>query len=91
MAMTADERERLIRLARRALEARVGRRPAPPLEGGGVLDRPMGAFVTIRRAGELRQALATVDGVVTRNPRAPGALLMKGRLEAELGVATSDS
>ena len=45
----------------------------------------------LRRAGELRQALAVVDGVVARNPRAPGALLLKGRLEAELGLATSDS
>ena len=60
MGISGDERQKLLALARRALEARVGRRPAPEPEQGGVLDEPRGAFVTIRRHGELRGCLGRI-------------------------------
>jgi tetratricopeptide (TPR) repeat protein len=45
----------------------------------------------LRRIGELRRALAAVDVIVRRSPRAPGALVQKARLEGELRLATPDS
>ena len=80
MTIGADERRKLLALARRALEARVGHRPAPALEQGGVLDEPRGAFVTIRRRGELRGCLGRIA------PDAPLAETV-----ADLGASVSES
>jgi AmmeMemoRadiSam system protein A len=51
----------LLDLARQALEARVERRPPPPLQRGGALDWECGAFVTIHRRGELRGCLGRIE------------------------------
>jgi AmmeMemoRadiSam system protein A len=59
--LSADDQARLLRLARRALEARVLRQPAPAAERGGGLDLPMGAFVTIHVRGDLRGCLGRLD------------------------------
>ena len=74
------DRQRLLALARRALEARVCRQPPPAPEQGGVLDEPRGAFVTIRRHGELRGCLGHIA------PDAPLAETI-----ADLGASVSDS
>ena len=77
--MTDDERRRAVSLARRALEARVRRTPAPSAERGGEFDRHAGAFVTIYANGELRGCLGRID---TRWPL--------GRTIAHLGEAVAD-
>ena len=59
--LSLDDRARLLRLARRCLEARVHREPAPPVERGGALDDPMGAFVSIHTAGDLRGCLGRLE------------------------------
>jgi tetratricopeptide (TPR) repeat protein len=41
----------------------------------------------LRRTGQLPEALARVNALVARNPRAPGAWLQKARIETESGVA----
>jgi len=56
-----DDRQRLLRLAREALEARVRKAPPPLVEHGGALDWPCGAFVTIHYRGDLRGCLGRVD------------------------------
>jgi AmmeMemoRadiSam system protein A len=61
MTLSDDDRQRLLRFARRCLEARVQRQPPPPVERGGGLDAPMGAFVTIHTAGELRGCLGRLE------------------------------
>jgi AmmeMemoRadiSam system protein A len=76
----ADDRQRLLALARRALEARVARQPLPPAERGGVLDEPRGAFVTIRRDRELRGCLGRIA------PDGPLAETV-----VDLGASVSDS
>jgi AmmeMemoRadiSam system protein A len=63
--LAPDDQRRLLLLARLALDARVRGRPAPPMAGGGDLDEPHGAFVTIRHLRELRGCLGQLD------PRAP--------------------
>ena len=63
MDVLADaEREKLLRLARRSLEARVRGQTAPEVEHGGVFDDLFGAFVTIHRHGELRGCLGRIEG-----------------------------
>jgi AmmeMemoRadiSam system protein A len=61
MMLSETDRERLLALARRALEARVRRDPAPPVEHGGGLDVPMGAFVSVHCRGELRGCLGRLE------------------------------
>ena len=56
-----EDQQRLLRLARQALEARVRGAPPPPVEHGGALDWPCGAFVTIHHRGDLRGCLGRVD------------------------------
>jgi AmmeMemoRadiSam system protein A len=56
-----QDQRRLLQLARRALEARVNRTPAPPGDGGGARGRPRGAFVTLHCRGELRGCLGRID------------------------------
>ena len=59
--LAADDRERLLHLARRCLEARVRHEPPPPIDRGGGLDEPMGVFVTIHTAGQLRGCLGRLE------------------------------
>ncbi|MDO8793771.1 MAG: AmmeMemoRadiSam system protein A [Vicinamibacterales bacterium] len=61
MGISQDDQHRLLRLAREALEARVRKAPPPPVEYGGALDWPCGAFVTIHHRGDLRGCLGRVD------------------------------
>lgn len=61
MEIPADDQRRLLRLARQALEARVRKAPPPPVEHGGALDWPCGAFVTIHHRGELRGCLGRIE------------------------------
>lgn len=60
--LVESERETLLRLARRSLEARVRGQTAPDVEHGGVFDDLLGAFVTIHRHGELRGCLGRIEG-----------------------------
>jgi AmmeMemoRadiSam system protein A len=75
-----DDQQRLLALARRALEARVRRETAPPPERGGALEWSRGAFVTIHCHGELRGCLGRLD------PDAPLADTV-----AHLAASVSDS
>lgn len=63
MDQTIDDtdRRRLLHLARRTLEARVRRQSQPPLQQGGALDLPRGAFVTIFHDGDLRGCLGRIE------------------------------
>jgi AmmeMemoRadiSam system protein A len=56
-----DDRQRLLALARRAIEARVRREPAPAPDRGGALESSRGAFVTIHCRGDLRGCLGRLD------------------------------
>ena len=56
-----EEQQRLLALARGALEARVRRQSPPPAERGGALDWTRGAFVTIHLLGDLRGCLGHVE------------------------------
>jgi AmmeMemoRadiSam system protein A len=56
-----DDREALLTLARRVLDARVRRQPLPDPPEGGVFDLPCGAFVTIHRDGALRGCLGSLE------------------------------
>jgi AmmeMemoRadiSam system protein A len=78
--LSGEDRLRLLRLARRCLDARVRREAPPPVERGGGLDAPMGAFVTIHTAGELRGCLGRLE---TDRPIAEHV--------AHLAAAVSDS
>jgi hypothetical protein len=40
----------------------------------------------LRRNGQLRQALAVINSLIARNPRAPNAWVQKARIETELGL-----
>ena len=55
------DRQRLLALARRAIEARVRREPAPAPDRGGALESSRGAFVTIHCRGDLRGCLGRLD------------------------------
>ena len=57
----SEDQQRLLALARRALEARVRREPPPCPERGGALEWPRGAFVTIHCHGDLRGCLGRID------------------------------
>ena len=59
--ITAEDRARLLALAREALDARVHHRPLPPAPHGGAFDLPRGAFVSIHRRGELRGCLGRLE------------------------------
>jgi AmmeMemoRadiSam system protein A len=56
-----DQQRRLLQLARAALEAHVRCTSPPPIERGGVLDEPLGAFVSIHNGDELRGCLGRLD------------------------------
>jgi AmmeMemoRadiSam system protein A len=61
MGLTLEDQQRLLRLARRCLEARVRRQTPPPVERGGGLDAPMGAFVSVHHRGNLRGCLGRLE------------------------------
>jgi len=83
--MQSDEQHALLRHARDAIAARLGKRPLPAAPVHGALARPCGAFVTLRLDGRLRGCVGFVDpgqplgqavGVcaadaATRDPRFP--------------------
>ena len=52
--LTESERRDLLALARRAVDAKVRREPAPPLPDQPGLRRPAGAFITLTALSELR-------------------------------------
>lgn len=56
-----EDQQRLLALARRALEARVRRQSPPRTECGGALDWTRGAFVTIHCHGDLRGCLGHIE------------------------------
>jgi AmmeMemoRadiSam system protein A len=55
------ERSRLLAIARNALTARVHRHREPAPSGGGALDTPCGAFVSIHHGDELRGCLGRLE------------------------------
>jgi len=59
--ITPEDQQRLLALARRALEARVRRQPPPRAERGGALEWARGAFVTIHCRGDLRGCLGRIE------------------------------
>ena len=79
-AFLSDDRHRLLAIARRALEARVRREGHPAPEGGGALDSPSGAFVSIHRGDSLRGCLGRLE-----------ANWAIARVVAHLGRAVADS
>lgn len=104
MIAQADQ-QRLLTLARRALEARVRREPPPPSELDGVLGRPCGAFVTIHCRGELRGCLGRIEAqtplaetvlhlaasVADSDPRfEPVAVLELAEIAIEISVLTPE-
>ena len=61
MTLTPDDQQRLLRLARRCLEARVRREQPPCPDRGGGLDALMGAFVSVHHHGDLRGCLGRLE------------------------------
>ena len=59
MALTDDQKAALLRLARESVMSRLTGRPAPDIAGG--LPEASGAFVTIKRRGELRGCIGTLQ------------------------------
>jgi AmmeMemoRadiSam system protein A len=57
----AEDRSRLLAIARRALEARVRRLQDATPDGGGALDRRCGAFVSIHHGDDLRGCLGRLE------------------------------
>ena len=55
------DRQQLLHLARRALEAHVRGEPAPGRASPGGLDLSCGAFVTLHHRGELRGCLGRIE------------------------------
>jgi hypothetical protein len=56
-----DDRRRLLAIARHALQARVRGERDPDPEGGGALDTPCGAFVSIHHGDDLRGCLGRLE------------------------------
>lgn len=104
MVGTEDQRG-LLRLAREALEARVGRRPPPVVDRRGALDWPRGVFGTIHCQGDLRGCLGRLEVdaplgetvahlaaiVSDSDPRfAPVASRELGDIDVEISVLTPE-
>src|SRR5215813_1858032 len=58
---SAHDRAALLRLAREAIEAHVGVRPAHVTSDAGILGEPGGAFVTLHNHGELRGCIGHIE------------------------------
>ena len=83
--LTPQDRQRLLRHARRAIAARLEDRRIEPLPSPGVLAEPAAAFVTIQLGGRLRGCIGTIEDdeplaevvarcaadAATRDPRFP--------------------
>jgi AmmeMemoRadiSam system protein A len=63
MLLEPDDQQRLLRLARRSLEAYVRREPRPLIDRTGALGRPCGAFMTLTRFGDLRGCLGRIEAI----------------------------
>lgn len=59
MALTPDERARLLAVARASITAKASGRAFVPPSGDGALGQPAGAFVTIRLGGALRGCIGS--------------------------------
>ena len=59
--LTPDDQQRLLRLARRAITARLEDRRFAPLEPAGALGEPAAAFVTIRLGDRLRGCIGSIE------------------------------
>ena len=60
MPISAEDRARLIKLARSALEAEVTGLPKPPINStGGIMAEHRGCFVTLTNSGRLRGCIGT--------------------------------
>jgi AmmeMemoRadiSam system protein A len=60
-SLSPADRSALIDLARAAIRHRLGAGPAPVLPEAGALAEPRGAFVTLRRGGELRGCIGRFE------------------------------
>ena len=100
-----EDQQRLLALARRALEARVRRQPPPDAGRGGALEWPRGAFVTIHCRGDLRGCLGRIEtdapladtiahlaaSVSDSDPRfEPVSALELGAIDLEISVLTPE-
>lgn len=100
-----EDQQRLLSLARRALEARVRREAPPPPDRGGALEWPRGAFVSIHCHGDLRGCLGRLEtdlplaetvaqlaaSVSDSDPRFdPVAPAELGAIDVEISVLTPD-
>ena len=98
-----EDRNRLLTIARRALEARVRRELEPAPRAGGALATPCGAFVSIHHGDDLRGCLGRLEtdwavahvvshlggAVADSDPRfAPVALDELDKLTIEVSVVT---
>ena len=103
--ITPVDQQRLLALARHALEARVRRQPPPRPERGGALEWPRGAFVTIHCRGDLRGCLGRIEteapladtiahlaaSVSDSDPRFdPVSVLELGGISLEISVLTPE-
>ncbi len=59
--LSSEDQQKLLKLARSALEAHVRRETPPARQRGGVFDEPLGAFVSIHIEDELRGCLGRLD------------------------------
>jgi AmmeMemoRadiSam system protein A len=79
MAIPAEDRRKLVALARAAVEAQVaGRTPPKPQSSQGVLGEVRGCFVTLTNGGRLRGCIGTFQ------PNQP-----LGRMIVEMGAAAA--
>lgn len=63
--LTADERQRLLELARDSIEERLAGQGPAPVETQGALAREGGAFVTLHNHGQLRGCIGNFQGTGT--------------------------
>lgn len=79
MPISAEDRSRLVALARAAVEAAVTGKPIPkPQDLAGLLAEPRGAFVTLTNKGRLRGCIGTF------HPRGP-----LGQMVVEMGQSAA--
>jgi len=59
--LSPSDRATLLEVARGAIRHRLGVGPPPPLPASGALTEPRGAFVTLRRGGDLRGCIGRFE------------------------------
>lgn len=104
-AVSLEDQQRLLALARLAFEARVRGETPPAVGGDGTLGQPCGAFVTIHRLGELRGCLGRIEtsaplaetivhlagAVADSDPRfEPVSLMELNDIDIEISVLTPE-